>query len=297
MTRQLVRGPFFAAAAQGTLVAVGVLLVALGLVAPMPASAATGSLVDIVNANAPTKAAGGQFDAVQLTAPAACDARATRHLAHIVAVTSERASDAAAARKWVGDNLYGTASAGLPGPLTLRSNGSWQQLADAYGQKLVAGTYTIELRCQDNLAQTIYQRWTGDVTFTSPTSWRGYVAKGGAAAAGSRKPSAATTASAPAASRSSTTTASSTPTPGSSAPSSGASSSVVSPSGAAIAPGSASPTTPVSAGSTTGQSARSSDPSLRKDAVIGIVLVLAAAALMLRLWQRQRPYQTTREQS
>ena len=292
MTTRFMRVPFLASSFSAALAVIAASLFGLGIALALPASAATGSLVDIVNANAPTKIAGGNFDAVQVTAPAACDPKSTRHLAHIIGVTPARAGDAAAARKWVGDNLYGTASAGLPGPLTVRSNGSWQQLADAYGQKLVAGTYRIELRCQDSLAQTIYQRWTGDVTFTSPTSWRGYIAKGVAASAvsGTPSPSPSVSASAPA--------NPSSATPDGSSPTSRVSSSAASsPPGVGAAAGSASPTAAVAAGSAEAQSAPSSDPSLRKDLVIGVLLVLAAAGLMLRLWQRQGSSQNSGEQS
>jgi hypothetical protein len=136
----------------------------------------SGELVSIVNANAPSRATGGQFDAALITAPTACNKAATRHLTTVVGVQPLRARDRQAAQAWVGDNLYATSSVGLPGPLTVRSNGSWRQIADAFGQRIVPGTYQIELRCQDNLATRIYERWRGDVTFISATSWTGFTA-------------------------------------------------------------------------------------------------------------------------
>jgi hypothetical protein len=156
--------------------AVGSLILGLALapVGGVQAAAAPDALVTAVNANAPERVSGSRFDAVQLTAPTACNNAATRHLTTIVAVRPLRSQDSKSAREWVGDNLYATSSVGLPGPLTVRSNGNWQQLADAYGQKLVPGTYVVRLRCQDNLGTQLYEQWRGDIKFTSATAWRGF---------------------------------------------------------------------------------------------------------------------------
>lgn len=257
---------------------------ALALGMAMPATASAGSLVSIVNANAPTKAAGGQFDAVQLSAPAACDARATRHVAYIIAVRPAKPSDQAAAKMWVGDNLYATSSVGLPGPLTVRSNGSWQQLADAFGQKIVPGRYSIELRCQDNLATAIYQRWRGDVTFTSSTSWKGHVVTRQATAAPTRSAGSAAPSGA-------------APSAASVVPSGAAPSSDKPPASGAATPGavasdslrSAATDSPLAAGNEAEQPPRGADPSLRKDLVIGAGLALVGAVLLLRVWRRRPP--------
>ena len=138
------------------------------------ASAAdAGPLASVVNGNDPSMASGTNFDTVQVTAPAACDASATRHVTKIVRATATRARDQQAADAWVGDNLYSPVGVGLPGPLTVRSANSWQGLADTYGQKLVPATYEFVLRCQDNLGTVINEEWSGQVTFSSPKVWKG----------------------------------------------------------------------------------------------------------------------------
>jgi Bacterial Ig-like domain (group 3) len=140
------------------------------------ASAAdAGPLTSVVNANNTASPSGINFDAVQVTAPAACDAAATRHTIRIVSVTPTNPADAAAAALWDGDLLYAPSSVGLPGPLEARSSGSWQQTADGTGQQLVPGVYRFVLRCSNNLSTVIFEEWSGGVVFSSPTTWTGFV--------------------------------------------------------------------------------------------------------------------------
>jgi hypothetical protein len=140
-----------------------------------------GRVASIVNANFTSRPTGNNFNPVQITAPAACSRAATRHVTKITAVTPADPADRAAAMAWVGDNLYATASVGLPGPLTVQSSNSWQGLADGFGQKLVPGRYDLVLRCQDNLGTKIYEEWHGSVSFSSRTAWRGFTATATAA--------------------------------------------------------------------------------------------------------------------
>lgn len=150
------------------------LVVVLVMAGGGPAMAAdAGPLASVVNGNDLSTASGTNFDTVQVTAPAACDASATRHVTKIVRATATRAGDQQAADAWVGDNLYSPVGVGLPGPLTVRSANSWQGLADTYGQKLVSATYEFVLRCQDNLGSVIHEEWSGQVTFSSPKVWKG----------------------------------------------------------------------------------------------------------------------------
>jgi hypothetical protein len=151
--------------------------VALLVTAAAPASATNaGAIAAVVDADKPTQAFGSNIDPVQISAPAACDRAATRHVTKIIAVTPAHRVDRAAAKAWVGDNLYATASVGLPGPLTVQSSNSWQGMADGFGQRLVAGRYDLVLRCQNSVGTKIYQQWYGSVTFTSSTAWKGYSA-------------------------------------------------------------------------------------------------------------------------
>jgi hypothetical protein len=153
-----------------------------------------GPVASVVNADDPSKASGSSIDPVEVTAPAACNSAATRHVTKITGVAPAHAADRAAAKAWVGDNLYATASVGLPGPLTVQSSNSWQGLADGFGQKLVPGRYDLVLRCQNNVGTKIYEEWHGAVIFTSPTAWKGSTgrkAKGATAPEGTTTPSAA----------------------------------------------------------------------------------------------------------
>ncbi len=250
------------------------------------AAAGSGHLTSIANANAKDRAGGGQFDAAQLTAPTPCDPAATRHVTRIIAVHGTSTADKVEGQKWVGQPLYATASAGLPGPLTVRSNGSWQQLADAYHLRLVPGTYELELRCQDNLGQKIFQTWTGDVTFSSPTRWTGFLAKGG----GSASPTASSSGKV-------SPTVSSPASPPASASGAAGSTAISSPDGSGSPGGASSSTGPSVAGATPTPSAttvvadqkeRSSDPALRKYLILGGLALVVAAVLLLSAWRRTR---------
>ena len=129
-----------------------------------------GPLASVVNGNTGTTS-GTNFDSLRVTAPAACNAGATRHTVKFTSVTATLPANQAAADAWVGDLLYSPSSVGLPGPITATSNGSFQQIADAFGQSLVPGDYKFVLQCQNNLGTTIFEQWSGGVTFTSPTAW------------------------------------------------------------------------------------------------------------------------------
>jgi hypothetical protein len=193
-----------------------------------PAAAANaGPVAAVVNADDPTKSSGTSIDPVQITAPAACNPAATRHVTKITAVTPVHTADRAAARAWVGDNLYATVGVGLPGPLTVQSSNSWQGLADGFGQKLVPGRYDLVLRCQNNVGTKIYEEWHGTVTFSSRTAWRGSTGRttkagtttGATAAPGRTTPSAAAGAAAPSGTSSPTKSPASSAAPTSSSPS------------------------------------------------------------------------------
>lgn len=169
MSRPLVRG--FSAVA-----AVAVTAGAVVLVGGTSASAFDdGPLAKVDNGNT-SLSTGSNFDTVKVTAPAACNALATRHTVKITSVVATTSTDQAEADKWAGDLLYSPSSVGLPGPITnYPSNGSWQQIADAFGQQLVPGTYSFKLQCQNTVATTIYQEWSGGVVFTTPLTWTAFV--------------------------------------------------------------------------------------------------------------------------
>jgi hypothetical protein len=133
-----------------------------------------GPLAEVVNGDNPASTSGANIDFVQVTAPAACDAAATRHVLKITAVTATSPANQAAADAWVGDNLYSPSSVGLPGPITSQASDTWQHLADAFAQSLVPGVYQFVLRCQNNVGTTIFEEWSGGVTFSSPTAWTGF---------------------------------------------------------------------------------------------------------------------------
>lgn len=150
-------------------------VVTLGLVmgGTSPAMAAdAGSLVSVVNGNDPSSTQGANGDTVQVSAPAACDPAATRHVMKVVKVTAAKALDQPAADRWVGDNLYAPVGVGLPGPLTVKSSNSWQGLADTFGQDLVPGVYRIELRCLTQEG-SLFEQWSGQVTFSTGKAWTG----------------------------------------------------------------------------------------------------------------------------
>jgi hypothetical protein len=133
-----------------------------------------GPLAQVVNGDNPTSTSGSNIDFVQVTAPAACDAAATRHVLKIISVTATSPANQPAADAWVGDNLYSPSSVGLPGPITSQASDTWQHLADAFSQTLVPGVYQFVLRCQNNVGTTIFEEWSGGVTFSSPTAWTGF---------------------------------------------------------------------------------------------------------------------------
>jgi hypothetical protein len=174
VTRPYVRA--FSAVTAALVVASGVLLLGGSSASAFDA----GPLASVLNANT-SGTSGTNFDAVQVTAPAPCDPAATRHTLKITAVTATNPADQVEADKWVTDLLYSPSSVGLPGPITNPSNGNWQQIADAFGQLLVPGTYSFILQCQNNLGTTIFEEWSGGVTFTSPTAWTGFTGATGPA--------------------------------------------------------------------------------------------------------------------
>ena len=172
MTKPHVRG--LAAAGAAAIAASGVVL----LGGSGASATVLGPMAALTNSNVTSSSAGTNFDGVAVTAPAACDPAATRHVLFVSDATSTSGTptDEAAIDLWVGDNLYSPSSVGLPGPITsYGSNGSWQQIADAFGQQLVPGTYSIVLRCQNNLGTTIYEEWNGGVIFSSPTAFTTFV--------------------------------------------------------------------------------------------------------------------------
>jgi hypothetical protein len=155
--------------------AAGAVSAGLLISATLPAAAFdAGALSSVVNGFDPTSTSGTNDSIVQVTAPAPCDASATRHVLQITAVTATSPAQQSLADAWVGDNLYAPVGVGLPGPLTVQSSSSWQGLANAFSQTLVAGVYQFVLRCQDNLGTVIFEEWSGGVTFSSPTAWTGF---------------------------------------------------------------------------------------------------------------------------
>lgn len=145
---------------------------AILLAAPSSAFAFdAGPLLSVTNGSVPGTTSGTNFNVVQLEAPAPCGAGTTRHVTQITSVTATNPAQQALADAWVTDNLYAPVAVGLPGPLIVQASNSWQGLADGFGQQLVPGDYRFVLRCQNNLGTTIFEEWSGGVTFTSPTAW------------------------------------------------------------------------------------------------------------------------------
>jgi hypothetical protein len=143
-----------------------------GIVAMTASPAAAydaGSLASVLAGNNTT--AGTQFDFVKVTAPAACDALATRHQLLVTTAVATDPLQQAAATAWNGDALYSPLQAGLPGPLSVEASNTWQGWADFYGQQLIPGKYNLELRCTNSLGTIIYEQWKGSVTFSSATAW------------------------------------------------------------------------------------------------------------------------------
>ncbi len=135
-----------------------------------------GALAKVTNGNLVTSPSGTNFDSVAVTAPAPCNAAATRHTVIITSVVTTNPADQAAADPWQGKLLYSPIGVGLPGPITdYTSNGSWQQIADAFGLPLLPGTYSFTLRCQNNLNTVTYEEWSGGVVFSTPSAWTGFV--------------------------------------------------------------------------------------------------------------------------
>ncbi|MFP5254086.1 MAG: Ig-like domain-containing protein, partial [Actinomycetes bacterium] len=131
-----------------------------------------GSVAEITNGRTlDGKTDGADIDWLQVSAPAACDAAATRHVLKLVRVTATDPAQQPQADAWVGDNLYSPIGVGLPGPLTVQMSNSWKGWADTYGQTIVPGNYEFELRCQNNLGTVLYEKWSGGVTFDTPTHW------------------------------------------------------------------------------------------------------------------------------
>ncbi len=132
---------------------------------------AAGPLAKVANGNSGLST-GTNFDSVKVTAPAACDAAATRHTTIVTSVVATNPAQQASVDPWAGKLLYSPIAVGLPGPITdFPSNGSWQQIADAFGLPLVAGTYNLTLQCQNNLGTSIFEQWTGVVNFSTPLLW------------------------------------------------------------------------------------------------------------------------------
>ena len=106
------------------------------------------------------------------TVPAPCDPSASRYRLDVVSVLAADPAGQAATEAWAGRTLIGPATAGLPGPLDVTTAGSWQQLADEAGLALVPGTWTLALRCTDDVGARVLDEFLGDtVRFTTPTSW------------------------------------------------------------------------------------------------------------------------------
>jgi hypothetical protein len=150
--------------------AVAAMTGALLLAAPSSAFAFdAGPLAAVINSTGGTS--GTNIDVVQVTAPAACDPLAARHVVKLITVTATNPAQQPLADAWVGDNLYSPSTVGMPGPLTVQASNTWQGLADGFGQTLVPGDYRFVLRCQNSVGTTIFQEWSGGVTFTTPTAW------------------------------------------------------------------------------------------------------------------------------
>ena len=170
MSRPLFRGLSALAAAAVT---VGAVVLAGGTSA---SAADAGPLAKVDNGNS-SLSTGTNFDTVKVTAPAACDASATKHTVKIKSVVAASPGDQAEADKWAAHALlYSPSSVGMPGPITdYPSSGSWQQIADAAGIILVPGTYSFNLQCQNNLATTVYEEWSGGVVFDTKVHWTAFV--------------------------------------------------------------------------------------------------------------------------
>jgi hypothetical protein len=156
-----------------TAAAVGGLGVAMLLTYGVGAAQATdaGPFSAIGTSSSITTTSGTNLDVVAVQVAQPCNPAATRHVLKVLSVVPKNAADKAEADKWAGDNLYAPTAANLPGPLSVSASNFWQGLADTFGQKLVAGKYQLELRCQNNLGTTIFEQWHGSVTFSSPTAW------------------------------------------------------------------------------------------------------------------------------
>ena len=149
-------------------VASGALLLAGG----SSAFAADGALASVhVFGSNPTAFEGTNNSVLGVSAPAPCDAAATRHVTKITAVTATSPADQSEADKWVGDNFYSPTGLQLPGPLTYGASLSWQQIANNGAQAIVPGVYEFELRCQNLSGTVISNAWSGSVTFDTATHW------------------------------------------------------------------------------------------------------------------------------
>jgi hypothetical protein len=153
--------------------AAAVLSVLTGAMVALSASpAAATNAGPLASITSPTGTASGtNLDFPILTAPAPCDPAATRHVAKVLSVVAADPAQQTLADAWANDNLYAPVGVGLPGPLTVQASNTWQGLADASGQVIVPGKWNLELRCQNNLGTTLFQQWTGSVTFSSATAW------------------------------------------------------------------------------------------------------------------------------
>lgn len=152
------------------------------LVSAAPASAADGTLVYIVNNENPTVATGNNLNTIQVKASAACNALATRHVLKVVGITPTNPADQPDVDKWLASpNFYAPNGTNLPGPLTVFASETFQVFADRIGAKIVPGQWNLELRCQNNLGTTVYDRFTGSFTMNSATAWTGFLPQTGVA--------------------------------------------------------------------------------------------------------------------
>lgn len=138
-----------------------------------PASAATGDLKITNTTSGRGATSGDNFAVPGFTTPAECGAGTTRHVTRVVDAVAKSPADQAAFAGWKDKNFYSPSSVGLPGPLSeYPSSANLQGLANTYGLPLVAGTWTVETRCQNNLGTSVLDTFTGTIVWDGPTSWR-----------------------------------------------------------------------------------------------------------------------------
>lgn len=164
--------------ATGAAALAGAVVLAAGVPATaaqaVPSAADDTALVQIVNGENQS-VTGNNLNTIEVKAPIACDAQATRHVLKITAIAPSGSGSQADIDKWLASpNFYAPTGVNLPGPLKMIASETFQVFADRIGAKIVPGRWTVELRCQNNLGTTIYNRFSGQLTMTSPTSWVGY---------------------------------------------------------------------------------------------------------------------------